>query len=65
MNSLDTEFHRRLLKRVSEEFESKAGNVLSGLLDEGSYKRETGYLRALTEVKDWCAEIEDNMKEGK
>ncbi len=65
MNSLDTEFHRRLAKRVSEEIQGRTVSLTSGALDHPEYKRICGNIKALTDVLEWAAEIESDMNGGK
>lgn len=65
MNSLDTDFHRRLKKRLTEESTHQSEAIDSGQMDFPEYKRQCGRLQALKEVGEWCAEIESNMSQGK
>lgn len=65
MNPLDTEFHRRLLKRIEQQVVDDAAIILTGNLDPEEYKRRCGYLKALEDAKDWCADINQAMNEGK
>lgn len=65
MNSLDTEFHRRLIRRIDEEAAHDVEGLLSGTMDHLDYKRVCGRIRALSDVKVWAEEIETQMNEGK
>lgn len=65
MNPLDTEFHRRLSRKLGEELNDRTTKIVSGVLDHLDYKRESGYIRALKETIEWCAEIESDMNQGK
>lgn len=65
MNSLDTEFHRRFVAHVDEAISNNSGAILSGTLDHLEYKRISGYIKALSDVKEWCGDIEKSMNEGK
>jgi hypothetical protein len=65
LNSLDTEFHRRLKKKLAEEATQQSVNIDSGAMDFPEYKRQCGRLQALREVGEWCKEIESNMSQGK
>ena len=64
MNSLDTEFHRRILKKISDAYNAKAESVCSGALDHLTYKQASGYMLALRYIQDWCAEVETDMNKG-
>lgn len=63
--SVETEFHRRLMKKVNEEDATLTDHLRSGGLDFDMYRDKTGYLRALDHVREWCAEIEKQITEGK
>lgn len=65
MNSLDTEFHRKLRQRLDEAQAGIAPSVLSGAMDHDEYKRQCGHLSALKQVGDWCDQIESDMRQGK
>ena len=65
MNSLDTDFHRRLKKKLDEEEAQQADYIIGGTLDLAEYKRQSGRINAIREVRDWCKEIESNMSQGK
>ncbi len=65
MNTLDTEFHRRLSKLLAEQREQRSQSVLTGAMDFPEYRRQCGYLKGLQDVADWCEEIETNMRQGK
>lgn len=65
MNSLDTEFHRRLAKRLNDELQERTVNLSSGALDHPEYKRICGNIKALKDVLEWATEIESLMNEGK
>ena len=65
MNSLDTDFHRRLDKRLDAMVAECLGRIATGVLEHPNYKRECGYLRALQDMKDEAAQIEQSMQEGK
>lgn len=65
MSSLDTEFHRRLDKIVGDVEASRVRAMRSGALDFDRYKYESGYLKALEDVRVWCSGIEQDINEGK
>lgn len=65
MNSLDTEFHRRLVRKLSEQISERTVSLTSGALDHSEYKRICGNIKALNDVLEWAAEIESEMNEGK
>lgn len=65
MNSLDTDFHRRLKKKLDEAEAEQSANITSGAMDFAEYKRQCGQLQALRDVRDWCKEIESNMSQGR
>ncbi len=65
MNSLDTDFHRRIAQRLDEETEREIIALASGVLEYHDYKRICGRIKALQDVKDWCADIEKLMSQGK
>lgn len=65
MNSLDTDFHRRLAKRLDEEAQAEVTNLATGYLDHLEYKRVCGRLKALQDVAGWCKEIESSINQGK
>lgn len=62
---IDTDFQRRLFKKLAEVEESKAQLILAGTMDDTTYKRETSYIRALSDVRDWCEEIQNDINQGK
>ena len=65
MNSLDTQFHRRLAKRLDDEIQNETRTLASGLLDHLDYKRVCGRLNALQDVAEMCAAIESDINQGK
>ncbi len=65
MNSLDTQFHRRLAKRLDDEIHSQTHTLASGALDHLDYKRVCGRLNALQDVAEMCAAIESDINQGK
>lgn len=65
MNTLDTEFHRLVRKRIDDERDGRVVAIISGQLDEPEYKRQCGFLQALKQVADWCDQIESDMRQGK
>lgn len=65
MNPLDTEFHRRLKKRLEEDLTSRIENLSSGALDHLNYMRVCGAIRAIRDVLDICKETESDMNQGK
>ena len=65
MNSLDTEFHRRIAKRLEVAASEEMQALASGALDHLDYKRVCGRLKAIQDVAEWCDEIETAMNEGK
>ncbi len=65
MNSLDTEFGRRLQKRLEEARVQQAGHILSGMMEHPDYKLAAGYWKALNDVATWCDEIDQQMRQGK
>lgn len=62
---LDTEFHRRIARRLDEELDRLTMSLRSGVLDHLEYKRVCGYIKGLSDVQDWCGEIEHNINQGK
>ena len=65
MNPLDTEFHRRIAKRLDEEIEREDAVLRSGALEYPDYKRICGRIKALSDVKEFCDEIESAINQGK
>lgn len=65
MSSLDTEFHRRLSKKIEEEVASEMSHLKSGVLEFDNYKSTCGSIRAYEAVMAWCSEIEQAISEGK
>ncbi len=65
MSSLDTEFHRRLQRKLAESESRHLEQMRAGGLDFEQYKQKSGYLQAIAHVGEWCKEIEANINEGK
>lgn len=65
MGTLDQDFHRRLVKKIEETETDMMGSLRSGTLNIETYKSQTGYLRALDNVKEWCEDIESQIASGK
>ena len=52
-------FHRQLYRIITEKMDDRMSSVGSGACASyDSYRQEVGYLQALADVTDWCAEIE-------
>ncbi len=65
VNSLDTDFHRRLVKRLGEVIQSDTTSLATGYLDHLEYKRVCGRLQAFQGVIELCTEIESQITQGK
>ncbi len=65
MSSLDTEFNRRLSRKLAEVEAQKLDQMRGGALDYDQYKQNSGYLMALSNIAEWCKQIEQDIAEGK
>lgn len=65
MSSLDSEFYKRLSIRLTEMGDKIKVGICEGNLEDGYYKRQCGYLKALQDVSEVAQTIETNINEGK
>ena len=65
MNTLDTEFGRRLDKRLEDVLTDKVKQIITGHMEHGDYKHACGYVKAIKDVAILCEEIDKDMRQGK
>jgi len=59
MHPADLRLMRLLSKRIREEMEDRTASIVNGALpDFATYRSRCGYLQALSDVMQWCEEIE-------
>lgn len=59
MHPADLRLMRLLFKRIREEMEQRTAGVINGSVpDYAEYRSRCGYLRALSDVLEWCEDIE-------
>lgn len=64
MTSFDTKFETLLREIIKSERDERAEDLMTGnahSFDE--YRERVGYLRALTDVETWCAQVAKKMNE--
>lgn len=64
-NPLDTDFHRRVAKRLKQETDEEMARLASGALEYHDYKTKCGRIKALSDVAEWCEQIESDMNQGR
>lgn len=61
MDAFESEFARRLMAKITEEYGPRAELVLKGSVAVEDYKAKSAYLQALRDVQGWMAEVRDEL----